>query len=87
MLIIPKSPIEWEKHSSLGANTEAWDSFVILRVNKKFQLSLFKSVDTRTEKWYPIAVFDTRDQCEHLFKEIVTAIANGDKVFRVRDYL
>ena len=87
MLIIPKTPINFDKHKSLGANTEAWESFVILPVNEKFQLSLFKVIDSKLEKWYPIAALDSRELCEHLFEEIVTAIANGDKVFRVKDYL
>lgn len=87
MLIIPIEAIDWEKHRSLGANTEAWESFVILPVNEKFQLSLFKVIAPKLEKWYPIAVLDSRELCEHLFQEIVTAIESGDKVFRVRDYL
>ena len=40
-----------------------------------------------SEKYYPIAALDFRELCEHLFQEIVTAIANGDKVFGVRGYL
>lgn len=91
MLIIPKSPMEFPVHISLGANTEAWDSFVIRPVNENFQLSLYKVIDSLekkfSEKYYPIAVLNSRELCEDLFQEIVTAIANGDKVFRVKDYL
>ena len=91
MLIIPKSPMDFTVHISLAANTEAWDSFVIRPVNEKFQLSLYKVIDSQenrlSEKYYPIAVLDSRELCEHLFQEIVTAIANGDKVFCVSDYL
>lgn len=87
MLIIPKAPMDFDKHRSLGANTEAWESFAIRPVKDKFQLSLFKVIDSKLEKWYPIAVLNTREQCEHLFQEIVTAIESGDKVFRVRKYL
>ena len=87
MLIIPKAPMDFDKHRSLGANTEAWESFAIRPVKDKFQLSLFKVIDSKLEKWYPIAVLDSRELCEHLFQEIVTAIENGDKVFHVRDYL
>ena len=87
MLIIPKEPMDFDKHRSLGANTEAWESFAILPVNNKFQLSLYKVIDSKQEKWYPIVLLNTREQCEYLFQEIVTAIANGDKVFRVSNYL
>lgn len=87
MLIIPKTPTTYPDHTTLAANSEAWDSFVIRPFEEKFNLCLYKTIDSKLKKWYPIAILSTYEQCESLFQEIVTAIANGDKVFRVEDYL
>ena len=91
MLIIPKSPMDFTVHISLAANTEAWDSFVIRPVGDKFQLSLYKVIDSQdnrlSEKYYPIAMLNAIEPCKKMFQAIVTAIASGDKVFRVSVFL
>ena len=91
MLIIPPAPMKFDPHTSLAANTVAWDSFVIRPLESNFQLSLYKVVDSQnnrlSEKYYPIAILETYEQCEQLFQDIVEAMENGDRVFRVRDYL
>ena len=91
MLIIPKSPMDFKVHTSLAANTENWDSFVIRPLESKFVLSLYKVIDSQknpiSEKYYPIAIFETFDQCDQLFQAIVEAIEKGDRVFRVKIWL
>ena len=92
MLIIPL-PFDFPNHKSLGVNTEAWASFAIRPIDDRFQLILFKVIqhdfenDKNFEKWHPIAFFSTSEQCEHLFQAIASAMENGDRVFRVKEYL
>ena len=92
MLIIPAAPMDFKVHTSLAANTENWDEFVINCVNENFQLSLYKRIDslekTLSINYFPIAVLKTCEECKKLFQAIVDAIENSDKkVFRVKDYL
>ena len=88
MLIIPSKPLTWKEHISLAANTELWEGYVILPTEKGFQLSLHKRfflpTETPHDRYYPIALLKTHDQCEQLFQSIVDAMENGDRVFRVK---
>ena len=91
MLIIPSKPLTWKEHISLAANTELWEGYVILPTEKGFQLSLHKRFLLPTtpphDRYYPIALLETHDQCEQLFQSIVDAMENGDRVFRVKNWL
>ena len=91
MLIIPPEPLNWNEHTSLAANTGVWEGYVILPYEDNFQLSLHKRFYPQKSKpidrYYPIALLKTKEQCKELFDSIVEAIKNGDKVFSVKEYL
>ena len=98
MLIVLANPIQFPKHTALAVNANTWESITIQKMNSGvFRLALFKHFDlkvkpdnrdeTESAKYYPIAVFDTVEECEQLFEAIVEALENGDKVFSVKKYL
>ena len=95
MLIVLAKPIPFSLHTALAVSTNTWESIVIRKIRDNvFQLALFKHFDLTNEKdesqsakWYPMAVLDTYEKCEKLFKIIVDAIEADQKVFRVSDYL
>ena len=74
MFIIPLTPMNFPKHKSLGANTEAWESFAIRPINDKFQLFLFKVIqhdfekDSTFERYYPVATLKLLSNVSIYFK-------------------
>ena len=98
MLIILEKPIRFPTHTALAVSTDVWETIVIRKLREDmFRLALFRPFSMEPDpndkknypncKWYPMAVFNTYEMCEELFKIIVEAMKRGDKVFDVSEHL
>ena len=68
-----------------------YETFIIRETDDAFQLGCRKSYDAyfsnRSSVFFAIAIFDSREQCTHLFQAIVEAKSAGDEVFELSKYL
>ena len=92
MIIILPDSEKASDNSSLTVNIHTYDSFLIRKMDDaQFQLTLTKCFDghfsSQSNIWYVLFSFESYEKCYDLFEAIIGSLENGDKVFRVRNYL
>ena len=92
MIIVLPDSEKASDNRSLTVNVNTYDSFIIRKVgDKQFQLTLTKCFDghfsNHSNIWYVLFLFESYQKCYDLFEAIMESLENGDKVFRVCNYL
>ena len=91
MLVILKEPHRGTDFDTFAVNIDSFELLIIRRAHQTFQLAAYKHYDAlftpNSALYHPVAELDSYEECEKLLNAIIDSMSNGDKVFRIAEYL